>query len=390
MPRERITRLVSIPKTPWLGTLCAAAALAAVTGISPASAAYKCAFTRATVFEDPAEKYAAKPEPAKAEAAKKEAMKPESAAPDAAKADAGKAETEKAEAKPDSEKAATAEKPAMKPAYDYKAIKTPPTDSKKNFMDYMKGWRGVGRTMAAQKWERYQAMIGNRDLTEPTVKRAFLLAPRQEFARTNDPHRVYAHAVHSIGCGVTISGPHLVGRMTTELGVQPGDKVLEVGTGSGYQSSILSYLTDKVFTIEIIPPLAHVTNTIYTRLTQTKYPEYGNITRKAADGYFGWEEHAPFDRIIVTAGIDHIPPPLLKQLKVGGTMVIPVGTPGSQAVLKVTKQKSESGRIKIVRHDIYADRPSLAGGRPVLRVGFVPFTKYDKDGNTVARWGKTK
>lgn len=280
--------------------------------------------------------------------------------------------------------------PLPKESYDYQAIKTPPTDSRENFITYMKGWRGVDRTMSIQKWDRYQRMIGNQDLREDRVKRAFLLAARQEFTRTSDPHRVYAHAVHSIGCGVTISGPHLVGRMTTELDLQPGEKVLEVGTGSGYQSAVLSYLTDKVFTIEIIPPLAKVTDNIQKRLARGKYPEVRNITRKAADGYFGWEEHAPFDKIIVTAGIDHIPPPLLKQLRVGGIMVIPVGTPGSQAVLKVTKTKSESGRLKIVRHDIYADRPSVAGGRPVLRVGFVPFTKYDDKGKTIARWGKTK
>lgn len=280
--------------------------------------------------------------------------------------------------------------PLSKEAFDYQSIKTPPTDSRDNYIKHMKEWRGVDRTMSIQKWNRFHRLIDNEDLREDTVKRAFLLTARQEFTRTRDPHRVYAHSVHSIGCGVTISGPHLVGRMTTELGIQPGDKVLEIGTGSGYQSAMLAYLTDKVFTIEIIPPLAKVTDNIQNRLTRGKYPEFRNITRKAADGYFGWPEHAPFDRIIVTAGIDHIPPPLLKQLKVGGAMVIPVGTPGSQAVLKVTKQKSDSGRIKIVRHDIYADRPSVAGGRPVHRVGFVPFTKYDDKGETVARWGKTK
>jgi protein-L-isoaspartate(D-aspartate) O-methyltransferase len=280
--------------------------------------------------------------------------------------------------------------PLPKEPYDYQAIKTPPSDTKANYVAYMKKWRGVDRVMSIQKWNRYQNMIGNQDLLEDRMKRAFLLAAREEFARTNDPHRVYAHAVHSIGCGVTISGPHLVGRMTTALDIKPGEKVLEIGTGSGYQSAVLAYLTDKVFTIEIIPPLAKVTNKIQERLARGKYPEIRNITRKSADGYFGWEEHAPFDKIIVTAGIDHIPPPLLKQLTVGGTMVIPVGTPGSQAVLKVTKQKSESGKIKIVRHDIYANRPSLAGGRPVLRVGFVPFTKYDDKGKTIARWGKTK
>src|SRR5690606_8269381 len=133
----------------------------------------------------------------------------------------------------------------------------------------------------------------------------------------------------------------------------------------------LSYLTDKVYTVEIIPPLAKVTDQIYDRLAHGKFPELRNIKRKTADGYFGWEEHGPFDKIIVTAGIDHIPPPLLKQLAVGGVMVIPVGPPGAQALLKVTKEKSDSGRIRVKRYDIYANDPSRAGGRRKTKVSFV-------------------
>jgi protein-L-isoaspartate(D-aspartate) O-methyltransferase len=178
--------------------------------------------------------------------------------------------------------------------------------------------------------------------------------------------------------------------MTTEIDVKPGDKVLEIGTGSGYQSSLLSYLTDKVYTIEIIPPLAKKTNQIYSRLSKGRFKEYGNIRRKAADGYFGWPEHAPFDKIIVTAGIDHLPGPLLKQLAVGGVMVIPVGPPGAQSLLKITKARSKSGKIRIRRHDIYASDPSRAGGRRKKKVSFVAFTKYTKGGKTAARWGKRK
>ena len=140
--------------------------------------------------------------------------------------------------------------------------------------------------------------------------------------------------------------------------------------------------------VEIIPPLAKVTDEIYTKLTGFKFPEYGNIKRKTADGYFGWEEHGPFDKIIVTAGIDHVPPPLLKQLAVGGTMVIPVGPPGAQALLKITKEKSSTGRIRIKRHDIYANDPSRAGGRRKTKVSFVAFTKYDSKGQVKSRWGK--
>jgi len=272
--------------------------------------------------------------------------------------------------------------------FDITSIKTPPLDNRDKYVAYMKAWRGVDEIMSIEHFNRYERLIGNRDISATKEKRAFLLAPREEFARIKIAAKVYAHAVRSIGCGVTISGPHLVGRMTSEIDVKPGEKVLEIGTGSGYQSSFLSYLTDKVFTIEIIPPLAVVTDRIYKFLSRGKFPEFRNVTRKTADGYFGWEEHAPFDKIIVTAGIDHIPPPLLKQLKVGGIMVIPVGPPGAQALLKVTKERTPSGKLRIVRHDIYAARPSRAGGRKVSTVIFVPFTKYDDKGKTIARWGK--
>jgi protein-L-isoaspartate(D-aspartate) O-methyltransferase len=255
------------------------------------------------------------------------------------------------------------------------------------FAKYMHEKRGDSMTMLRAKWGRYIAMVKNGDLKDARARKAFLLVPREEFSRTNTT-RSYEHAFLSIGCGVTISGPHIVGRMTSELEVKPGDKVLEVGTGSGFQSAYLSYLTDQVYTIEIIPPLATATNALYNLLAAKKYPEFAAIKRKTADGYFGWKENGPFDKIIVTAGIDHIPPPLLKQLKVGGTMIIPVGPPGAQALLKVTKEKSSTGRIRIKRHDIYANDPSRAGGRRKTKVSFVPFTKYDAKGRTRSRWGK--
>src|SRR5262249_6477650 len=142
-----------------------------------------------------------------------------------------------------------------------------------------------------------------------------------------------------IGFGVTISGPNLVGRMTSSLAVDHGDKVLEVGTGSGYQSAFLANLTDKVFTIEIIKPLFERTRQVYDALVKRGYAEYQATATRQGDGYYGWEEEAPFDKIIVTCGIDHVPPPLLKQLKPDGVMVIPIGPPGAQHVLKVAKQR---------------------------------------------------
>lgn len=281
-----------------------------------------------------------------------------------------------------------ANKPLPAEPFDIKSIPAPPIDNFEAYAAHMQKWRGDEMKFLVQRWGRYQAMVRNNDLRNDKEKRAFLLTAREQFARSNNPNRVYAHAFLAIGCGVTISGPHIVGRMTTELDVKPGDKVLEIGTGSGYQSSILSYLTDKVYTIEIIPPLAKVTDAIYTRLAHGKFPETRNIKRKTSDGYYGWEENGPYDKIIVTAGIDHIPPPLLKQLAVGGTMIIPVGPPGAQALLKVTKEKSASGRIRVKRYDIYANDPSRAGGRRKTKVSFVAFTKYDDKGRTTSRWGK--
>ena len=146
-----------------------------------------------------------------------------------------------------------------------------------------------------------------------------------------------------------------------------GEKVLEVGTGSGYQSAYLANLTDKVWTIEIIKPLAERTRGIYDALITRGYTEYNAISTKCADGYYGWEEAGPFDKIIVTCGIDHVPPPLLQQLKAEGIMVIPVGPPGRAAAAQDRQGEAEDGTVKVARSDIY-------GGRIVP---FVPFTKLD-------------
>src|SRR5436309_2521264 len=156
--------------------------------------------------------------------------------------------------------------------------------------------------------------------------------------------------------------------MTTSIDVKLGEKVLEIGTGSGYQSAYLANLTDKVLSIEIIKPLFERTRKVYDGLIKRGYSEYQAIATKQADGYYGWEEEAPFDKIIVTCGIDHVPPPLLQQLKPDGIMVIPIGPPGAQHVLKVVKQKTLLGPM-VARSDIY--RGSV--------VPFVPFTKLEGD-----------
>lgn len=250
-------------------------------------------------------------------------------------------------------------------------LPNPPRDSVKDFVQFMKAERKEDGKYLEQRFERASALIHNKDLYQEKEIRAFLLTPREKFCRSWNVGRAYDHAFLDIRHGVTISGPHLVGRMTSVLDVQPGDKVLEIGTGSGYQSAMLTYLTDQVYTIEIIDPLETETDQLYTDLAALGYPEYDKIKRKSDDGYYGWEEHAPFDKIIVTCGIDHIPPPLLKQLSLGGVMVIPVGPPGAQVILKVTKSQDAQGNPVITREDIYHGRKKEA---------FVPFT--EKGGGT--------
>jgi len=251
-------------------------------------------------------------------------------------------------------------------AYDM----APPVDSKEHFIEWMVTNRDEDPKFLAERWDRYQAMVTNGDLLNEQTRHAFLLTPREEFVRKNAQTHSYDHNFLDIGFGVTISGPHAVGRMTSTLDIKKGDKVLEIGSGSGYQSAMLGHLTDKVWTIEIIKPLAERTRGVYDGLIARGYSEYSNVRTKQADGYFGWEEAGPFDKIVVTCGIDHVPPALLQQLKVGGIMVIPVGPPGAQHVLKVTKEANPDGTVKIARSDIYNGKV----------VPFVPFTKLEANG----------
>jgi protein-L-isoaspartate(D-aspartate) O-methyltransferase len=251
--------------------------------------------------------------------------------------------------------------------YDWNAA--PPTTGREAFIEWMVQNRGEQPRFLGERWQRYQALSANRDLSDARNRRAFLMTPREEFVTERNLNRAYDHAFLDIGWGVTISGPHLVGRMTSNIDVKMGEKVLEIGTGSGYQAAYLANLTDKVWTIEIIRPLAERTRGVYDGLIARGYSEFRAITSKNADGYYGWEEAGPFDKIIVTCGIDHIPPPLLQQLAVGGIMCIPVGPPGAQRVLRVTKERQSDGQIAVARSDIY-------GGRVVP---FVPFTKLEGD-----------
>jgi protein-L-isoaspartate(D-aspartate) O-methyltransferase len=241
----------------------------------------------------------------------------------------------------------------------------PPLESRERFAAWGQAERGENPTLLGQRWDRYRALVLNRDLWDTRVMRAFLLTPREEFALPSTRPHVYKPNFLDIGYGVTMSGPHLQARMTSAIDVKRGEKVLEIGTGSGVQSAYLAHLTEKTYTIEIIGPLAARARSIYDALIARGYGEYLHISSRAADGYYGWEEAAPFDKIIVTCGIDHVPPPLMNQLRPGGVMVIPVGPPGAQRVLKVTKHQPPDGTIRVTREDIY-------GGK---KVPFVPLRK---------------
>jgi protein-L-isoaspartate(D-aspartate) O-methyltransferase len=241
---------------------------------------------------------------------------------------------------------------------------SPPRQSREAFVDWMVKNRGEDPRFLGQRWDRLQQLIAHHDVWDEADIRAFLMTPRERFVTAENLDRAYEWHHLNIGFGVTITGPHTVARMTNTLQVRRGDKALEIGTGSGYQSAYLSNLTPHVFSIEIIPPLAERTRVLYDRLIAEGYSEYRAIRTRNADGYYGWEEFAPFDKIIVTCGIDHIPPPLLQQLKPDGIMVIPVGPPGAQHVIKAVKQTAPDGHVSVTRSDIY-------GG---AIIPFVPFT----------------
>ncbi|TVR55165.1 MAG: protein-L-isoaspartate(D-aspartate) O-methyltransferase [Puniceicoccaceae bacterium] len=197
-----------------------------------------------------------------------------------------------------------------------------------------------------------EEQIVRRGVHDPVVVEAVRAVPRHLFTPGHSPLQAYADSPLPIGHGQTISQPYIVAYMTEQVRPKKGDRALEIGAGSGYQAAILAEIVDKVYTLEIIPELATGAS---ERLRNAGYPE---VEVRQGDGYYGWEEHAPFDIIVVTAAAEHIPPPLIEQLKDGGRMIIPVGHPfRTQRLVLVEKENGE------------------VSTRNLLPVRFVPFTR---------------
>lgn len=195
-----------------------------------------------------------------------------------------------------------------------------------------------------------QQQLMARGIHEERVLAAMAKVPREEFVPPNARAESYEDGPLQIGYRQTISQPYIVAFMTEQLQPKQNDRVLEVGTGSGYQAAILAELVAEVYTIEIIEPLAKSAEATLQGLG------YNNVHVKAGDGYKGWSEHAPFDAITVTCAPDHVPQPLIDQLKESGRMIIPVGGFGDQELYLLEKKNGQLQR------------------RAILPVRFVPMT----------------
>jgi protein-L-isoaspartate(D-aspartate) O-methyltransferase len=192
-------------------------------------------------------------------------------------------------------------------------------------------------------------MIG-RDYLDLRVMAAVREVPREAFVPLDLRYAAFDNGPLPIGHGQTISQPYIVALMTDMLQLQPKHRVLEIGTGSGYQTAILSQLCRQVYSVEVVPELSEAAQRLLQRLG------YDNIQSRTGNGYEGWPEHAPYDGIIVTAAASHVPPALIEQLKPGGRLVIPVGEPYSHQEL-ILVEKDPQGKIHT---------------RDILGVAFVP------------------
>ncbi len=204
--------------------------------------------------------------------------------------------------------------------------------------------------LEAEREQMVAAQIAAREVRDARVLAAMRAVPRHEFVPADLRARAYEDTPLPIGHAQTISQPYIVAFMTEQLAPQPMHRVLEIGTGSGYQAAVLARLVAEVFTIEIVEPLAKRAAADLARLG------FKNVQVRAGDGYQGWPDAAPFDAIIVTCAPDHVPEPLVRQLREGGRMVIPVGEFGAQELYVLEKR---AGKIE---------------RRAVLPVRFVPMT----------------
>ncbi|MDA8134711.1 MAG: protein-L-isoaspartate(D-aspartate) O-methyltransferase [Desulfobacteraceae bacterium] len=177
--------------------------------------------------------------------------------------------------------------------------------------------------------------IRDRGVFDPEVIRAMETVPRHEFVPGSEKEHAYEDRPLPVGYGQTISQPYIVALMTGLLKVGRDSKVLEIGTGSGYQAAVLAEIVREVYTVEIVPQLYERAGRVLAGL------KYGNVRTLNADGYFGWAEHGPYDAVIVTCAVDFIPPPLIEQLALGGRMCVPVGPPFKvQHLVLVKKEKT--------------------------------------------------
>jgi protein-L-isoaspartate(D-aspartate) O-methyltransferase len=206
-----------------------------------------------------------------------------------------------------------------------------------------------------QRLEMVSRDIEARGISNPDVLAAMRAVPRHKFVPSDLIGQAYGDSPLPIGYGQTISQPYIVAWMTELIGLQPGETVLEIGTGSGYQAAVLAELgRGEVCTVEIVPELERAA------AQRLKDLGYGRIRIKQGDGYYGWEEYAPFDAIIVTAAPDHLPAPLAAQLAAGGRLVIPIGPQGSYQTL--WKFVDENGELKAYNMGYVSFVPFTGGG----------------------------
>ncbi len=199
-----------------------------------------------------------------------------------------------------------------------------------------------------------RTQIRARGISDKATLEAMRNVPRHLYVPAAQRRFAYQDRPLPIGYGQTISQPYIVAFMTEIIGPEPQHKVLEIGTGSGYQAAVLAEIIDQVYTIEIIRPLGE-------QARRKLEAQYDNVHVKIADGYYGWEEQAPFDAIVVTAAAEYIPPPLVEQLKEGGRMIIPVGSPFQMQHLMLVEKKT-GGEITT---------------RSLMPVRFVPFERAE-------------